>query len=131
MPTTTIPLPGGQSAEMVAVDEMTGLQVEQVVQLLDLGDINIESLDGQAVLQMILRLTPQINRALTVAMTASWTLTGGEDEPLPISMETIGAQPMRVLRPLYAHAKGARGLVLESLGLGSLAADDPNSAGGS
>lgn len=116
---------------MVAVDDMTGLQVEQVVQALDLGDIDFESLDGHAVLQMVLRLTPQINRALAVVMTVSWTLTGADDEPLPVSMETVGAQPMRVLRPLYAHAKGGRGLVLESLGLGSLAGDDPNSAGGS
>lgn len=116
-----IQLPGDERAFMADPDEMTGLEVEQAASLLDLGDLEIsEKMAAAQLLKVIMRMAPMLNRALTVAMVREWTLTGPDDEPLPVTMDTVGGLPYATLRPLYDHAIGARPILLEALGLGAL-----------
>lgn len=129
MSTTNIPLSGGYSAEVIAPDDMTVADVERALALLDLDGLDLAKLDNGSVVSLLMQVAPQLNRALTVVMTRSWTLVGEDEEPLPITMETVGAQRASMLRPLYRHVAPARAELLASLGLGSVV--DPKSAPGS
>lgn len=128
--TTTIALPGGDTAEVIPPDAVTIADVERSLALLDVSGLDVEKLDRGSIAAFLLQIAPQLNRVLTVVMTRSWSLTGEDGKPLPITMESVGAQRFSTLRPLYEHVTPARAELLASLGLGSVVVD-PKSAPGS
>ena len=140
--TTRIPLPGDQWADLVGPDDMTGGDVERALTLVDLGGFGkllgldvVEpgeapkpkgSLSGDELIPLMARVMPQLNRVLVVVLTRSWSLTGDDGEPLLVTMETVAAQRMALLHPLYAHVAPARAELMQGLGFGGV--DDPKSA---
>lgn len=119
---TTVLLPDGHSAKMRDPESLTGIDTETVLGLADAeGAINIESVEKSE----LLRLMGLLRRALVVGLAESWTLTDADDTPVPITMATVGAQRMSVLRPLYAHVAPALAEVMPNAG------PDPKSASSS
>lgn len=118
----TIPLPGGQSARMRDPETITGIETETVLGLADAeGVVNVQSIAKS----QMLRMMGMLRRALVVTLAESWTLVTPDGEPVPITMATVGTQPMKVLRPLYAHVAPALAEIMPG------GDPDPNSVSGS
>jgi hypothetical protein len=119
-----VDLPGGFSAEMTAPDDVTGIQIEKAAGLLDLGDLDPNRLNAAEVGRMLMGMLPQMNRVLTVTLLESWTFVDGDD-PRPVTMDTVGAFPLSVLRPLYAEAGKSKPALMEALGFAPAVIPDP------
>lgn len=108
-----IELPDGQKATIRDPESITGNDVEEVLGLAGTVGIDITQLDKTE----FLRLIGVLRRALVVTLTESWTLPG------EVTMETVGALPVRSIRPLYKAVEPAMADVMpEEM--------DPNSVSG-
>lgn len=108
-----IELPDGQKATIRDPEGLTGNDVEKVLGLAGTVGIDIKQLDKTE----FLRLIGVLRRALVVTLTESWTLPG------EVTMETVGALPVRSIRPLYKAVEPAMADVMpEEM--------DPNSVSG-
>jgi hypothetical protein len=86
-----IPLPNGEKATIRDPTGLTGDDVENVLGLAGTVGINPKEVGKTE----FLRLIGVLRRALVVTLTESWTLPG------EITMESVGALPVRSIRPLY------------------------------